>query len=313
MFSVNKGLDAFKKDFINKYSDKYDLSLVEYKTNKTPVIIICPVHGEFKCRPDHLLRPKRKHACPECSTLSKKWTKEELILTLPREDDIDFSKAEYQGLDVIEEFICKIHGKSFRKSWRTLKKYGPLCECCRIKPLNILLKELKSVHGDKYDYSLIHLDYIGAHSKVRIICSYHNEFIQSVSSHLSGTGCPGCSEGTGWSKTDFVKYSNLKTQGKVHLYVIKCFNKDEEFYKVGLTGRSINKRFKSKKYMPYKYEVLYDFLLDAASAWTLEKNILKTFAQYQYIPKIFFGGYTECFYIQSLEKLQLMLIEKGLK
>lgn len=44
----------------------------------------------------------------------------------------------------------------------------------------------------KYDYS--NVDYINNHTKVRIICPKHGEFLQTPNSHLSGKGCPKCQE-----------------------------------------------------------------------------------------------------------------------
>lgn len=65
------------KDFIEQantiHNNKYCYNKTEYINNKTPVIIICSEHGEFKQAPqDHL----KGHGCPKCghilSTLSKK-------------------------------------------------------------------------------------------------------------------------------------------------------------------------------------------------------------------------------------------------
>lgn len=53
---VGDSLRTTKEEFIRKakaiHGDKYDYSKVEYVNNKTEVIIICPIHGEFKQRPD---------------------------------------------------------------------------------------------------------------------------------------------------------------------------------------------------------------------------------------------------------------------
>ena len=56
-------------EFIEKarkvHSDKYDYSKVEYKGNKIPVCIICPVHGEFWQTPnDHI---SKKCGCLNCN------------------------------------------------------------------------------------------------------------------------------------------------------------------------------------------------------------------------------------------------------
>lgn len=48
----------------------------------------------------------------------------------------------------------------------------------------------ESVHGDKYDYSLV--NYINQRTKVKIVCPIHGEFMQNAGSHIQGTGCPQC-------------------------------------------------------------------------------------------------------------------------
>ena len=58
-----------KEEFINKakkiHGNKYDYSKVEYKSNKTKVCIICPIHGEFWQAPNyHLLG----NGCPKCKS-----------------------------------------------------------------------------------------------------------------------------------------------------------------------------------------------------------------------------------------------------
>ena len=52
------------------------------------------------------------------------------------------------------------------------------------------IAKAKLVHGDKYDYSKV--EYVGALTKVCIICPKHGEFCQEANSHLRGQGCPKC-------------------------------------------------------------------------------------------------------------------------
>lgn len=47
-----------------KHGDKYDYSKVEYIDNRTKVIIICPVHGEFYQAPSS--HASQGHGCPRC-------------------------------------------------------------------------------------------------------------------------------------------------------------------------------------------------------------------------------------------------------
>ena len=47
------------------YSSLYDISKVNYINNKTKVKLICPIHGEFKLRPDKMMN--RLDGCPFCN------------------------------------------------------------------------------------------------------------------------------------------------------------------------------------------------------------------------------------------------------
>jgi len=51
------------------------------------------------------------------------------------------------------------------------------------------------IHNYKYDYSLV--EYINAHTKVKIICPNHGIFEQSPNSHLQNVGCPKCNRSKG--------------------------------------------------------------------------------------------------------------------
>lgn len=53
-----------------------------------------------------------------------------------------------------------------------------------------VISRFRSVHGDKYDYSLV--DYRGASEKVLIGCKRHGFFGQEPRKHWSGQGCPRC-------------------------------------------------------------------------------------------------------------------------
>ena len=50
----------------------------------------------------------------------------------------------------------------------------------------------QKVHGSWYDYS--ETEYLGRHSKLRIICPDHGSFAQEAGNHLQGSGCSECGE-----------------------------------------------------------------------------------------------------------------------
>ena len=52
------------------------------------------------------------------------------------------------------------------------------------------IEKAKSIHGDRYDYSLS--DYKTGHIKLKITCKEHGVFEQSPANHLQGAGCLLC-------------------------------------------------------------------------------------------------------------------------
>lgn len=67
---VKKARISDTKNFIIKskkvHGEKYDYSLVNYKTGKDKVIIICPSHGEFLQTPFAHSSPSMQQGCPFC-------------------------------------------------------------------------------------------------------------------------------------------------------------------------------------------------------------------------------------------------------
>ena len=53
---------------------------------------------------------------------------------------------------------------------------------CDSKILNIFLEKAKSIHGDKYDYSLV--NYLNNYTPVKIICPIHGVFEQKPTYHI---------------------------------------------------------------------------------------------------------------------------------
>jgi len=69
--NVRKARTNNTEDFIKKskkiHGDRYDYSLVKYKTGKDKIIIICPFHGEFLQTPFAHSSPSMKQGCPHCN------------------------------------------------------------------------------------------------------------------------------------------------------------------------------------------------------------------------------------------------------
>jgi len=107
----NIGKTEFIKISKKIHNNKYDYSLVEYNNNKTKIKIICPIHGEFKQRPDSHLQGK---GCNKCAIIYKKHN-------LQNKDFIEISKkihnnkynyslVNYENGRTKVKIICPIHG-----------------------------------------------------------------------------------------------------------------------------------------------------------------------------------------------------------
>lgn len=181
------------------HGNKYDYSLVDYKSNNVKVKIICSKHGLFEQRPnDHI---SKKTGCSSCCGKNKNTEVFINELKLTHGDLYDYSKVVYSGIDNNIEIICKKHGSFLQSAYTHRNGSGcPKCNGERVglKNLNTLsffINKSIDVHGNKYDYSLV--DYKKGTIKVKIICPNHGIFEQIPDSHLRGRGCPVCKESMG--------------------------------------------------------------------------------------------------------------------
>lgn len=166
-----------------------------------------------------------------------------------------------------------------------------------INKTKFFVNKAQEVHGDRYDYK--NSEYKRNHDKVDIICKEHGVFKQKPNGHLMGNGCPECNKG-GW---EFKLSDWLNTKGEeATFYVLRCFSDDEEFVKIGITSDSIKERYRKKKSMPYDYEVIHETTSNNKKMiWEIERKFIKKLNKYQYIPNKKFGGFTECFNVESIK------------
>lgn len=219
-------------------------------------------------------------------------------------DIYDYSLVVFSKTNEKVYLICKKHGE-FKKVVNSLlcneNIYCPNCYNESIRGMNrvssaaVFIEKAKKIHNDLYDYSK--LVYKTAKEKVEILCPIHGSFMQTAYSHLTGYGCMECArELTGWNYTNWENKGNKsKDFDSFKLYIIRCWNENEEFYKIGKTYRTMMQRFNSKKAFPYNYEILQIIKGDAKEISILENTLKSKNKQYKYSPKINFGGETECF------------------
>lgn len=157
---------------------------------------------------------------------------------------------------------------------------------------NSFIKEAQSVHGNRYIYSEV--NYIKAKNPVIIICKKHGEFRQQPQHHINGSGCPLCNKIIFYNDRNI---SNKFFENKEGIfYILKLYDINEVFFKVGITTRDINKRLKEFKNY-YNVEIVHSQSGDFQTMYKHEKTFLDSFKNFRYKPKKEFKGNTECLFI----------------
>ena len=205
---------------------------------------------------------------------------------------------EYKNTQSIITYVCREHGELYRKAIYLYEGRG--CSVCASKNARRKATETKTfttedfkrksieLHGTKYDYSKA--IYITAMNKLTIICPHHGEFEQTAIDHMTnGHGCKKC----GRISTAKNSYLNSFVAKFTTLYYIKCYGKNEIFYKIGVAKNGVFDRYSTPESMPYLFEVLREIRGNAERLLQIEESIKLTIQLYT--PLISFGGSaTEC-------------------
>jgi len=76
------------------------------------------------------------------------------------------------------------------------------------------IERAKNFHINKFDYSLV--EYINAHTKVKIICPIHGIFEQDPNDHIRKSGCLKCKYENHYKKTGKPKQNFIIESNKIH-------------------------------------------------------------------------------------------------
>jgi hypothetical protein len=316
-----------QKEFIElateRHSGEYAYSNVTYINNTTKVHITCPNHGEFAQRPkDHL----KGAGCPKCALERSADRMRDGVEAFKEKaikihgDKYDYSKVEYTTSKLPVVISCPMHG-DFRQTPNVHLTGSGCPECGKVLVgdnqagnTEQFTLAAKKVHSDKYLYNKT--EYIRSNKKVTIICPIHGDFEQTPNAHLSGHGCRQCANlkigeskranAPGWSFSRWEEYGHKsKDFDSFKVYVIKCWNEDEEFVKIGKTYRTIGMRFRDC-HLPYEWKVVKVIEGNAAfiSKTELEMQKIGKEKDLQYTPLKKFDGMSECFTVDILKDIE---------
>jgi very-short-patch-repair endonuclease len=122
-------LNLFLYKSKEKHNDRYDYSLIkEVNGNSDKVDIICNDHGIFKQSVSNHMNSG--HGCPICIGKGK-WSNDVLISEFNKVhfDLYDYSKINFEGVDIKVGIICKEHGIFSQNIHKHLKGQG--CPECK--------------------------------------------------------------------------------------------------------------------------------------------------------------------------------------
>jgi len=191
--------ELFIERAIAIHGDKYDYSLVDYKTAHTKVKIICSKHGVFEQKP---MKHTQGQGCRLCSIdtqhLSQRYDTDTFIKKAKsvHGDRYDYSKVQYSKSTVKVKIICSKHGAFEQVPTTHLRGGG--CKKCALMYTAVVNKSTKAdfvrkavlTHGYVYDYT--NSVFIADKKPIEIGCKKHGTFKQIPNNHTQGSGCPIC-------------------------------------------------------------------------------------------------------------------------
>lgn len=219
-------------------------------------------------------------------------------------------KSKLPELEVLETFktsnskiIVKdnLNLKYKVRAYSLIQGIKPNIKSC-LNKTEYFITHSKLIHKNKFDYN--NTFYEGYFKKLIITCKKHGDFLQTPNSNLSGNGCKLCSikpkknNPGGFNYTNWIKLSNKsKYFESFKVYIIKCWDNKEEFYKIGKTYQKIEKRLGKgfTKRLPYNYEIVKIIKGDPLYICKLERELQRNNKHFKYLPIKNFNGKRECF------------------
>lgn len=160
-----------------------NLKVIEYESCNS--IKCCCVVCNYEIVDNYRNLSYSQFKCEYCTLLKKS------NILIDKDSEIINIKGQYLNLKCRSGHIYKQDKRNLLAGKKCYKCY---IESKKITQSEVLSKFLK-IHGDSYSYNMS--NYKNLHSKVEITCNKGHVFIQKVSNHIQGKGCPVCRESFG--------------------------------------------------------------------------------------------------------------------
>lgn len=301
--------ETFSEKANKVHENKYNYIEESFKGVSKPLKIICSVHGEFEQQGSRHLLGK---GCLKCANEGKKITTESFT---NKAKEIHNSYYDYSLTNITDyktkiKIICPVHGEFEQTIPQHLQGHGCI-ECGKQKnkekkyTTNDFITESKKLF-DNYTYEKT--EYVNYDKPLIVTCPAHGDFTKRYYEHIIvKQGCPKCSLEVkpSWTREEYI--SRTKDRNCI-FYILECSSDDEHFYKFGITSLSVDKRYRSKTYMPYNFKILKEINGSSEFIWDLENAIKRKISSTErYKPKIHFAGWTEC--VTTVESLNQLIGE----
>jgi very-short-patch-repair endonuclease/uncharacterized protein YbaR (Trm112 family) len=145
------------------HGDKYDYSKTIYENDKSKLIIICPIHGEFyQSYNDHVVS---YHECPECKDKVKLIQKSNEEVRLKSKENFfsrmkeiyndfyDLSEFEYVNTNTDGKLICPIHGEFYKCPNKLINRRQSCAKCTANKHTSrneLMIEEFLNANSIKF-------------------------------------------------------------------------------------------------------------------------------------------------------------------
>jgi very-short-patch-repair endonuclease len=148
---------SFIKKSESVFGKRYDYSSSVYKSQKIPIVIICPKHGQFEMLSSNHFRGNGCHACKADDKWKPNFTSKAHLLHHGR---YDYSKVEYTLSNNYVDIICPDHGVFSQRPRSHLSGEG--CPRCNQSKMEIeaahVLKTLGVEHEPEFRLQCVDVD-----------------------------------------------------------------------------------------------------------------------------------------------------------
>jgi hypothetical protein len=278
----------FLRDARDRFGDRFDYSRVQYVRQKLPVVIVCPVHGEFGQTPDKHLRST--HGCPMCSKTaggkrkSNSAAKAFLAAFADRHGGRLELLGEYRGAKTPLPVRCRAEGHVFEATPDNLiHEHEQGCQVCSAAARHLARRLTQQEFLDRARSKFPDLDfsatvYSHMYEPVRFVCPHHGEQERrAVDLLTSSYGCSRCGdEQTGYAGHRIARLKSGAPGVKprpTRIALMRISVGGLTAFKLGITARPLEARYREAL-----QEVLFEVVLDELDALLLEQLLHRKYS-----------------------------------